>query len=91
MAFWVLWKEPWFKRNIPDMRVIFDEYLYQEWYNSLSDEDREYLNKVKARKEKEREDHVKAFLGLGYYLGEATGNKYLQNSASDLANILFDK
>lgn len=89
MAFWILWREPWFKRNIPDMREVFDRFLYQEWYNSLSDEDREYLDKEKARKEKEHKEHFESFLKVGYIIGAVTGNKELQKKSLELADVLL--
>ena len=90
MAFWILWREPWFKRNIPDMRVVFDRFLYQEWYNSLSDEDRERLDKEKARKGEEDKEHLENFLKAGYIIGTATDNRELQKKSLELANILLE-
>ena len=48
MAFWKLYKNDWFKKKIPNMIALYKEYLFQEWFQSLSKKDQEsYLEKQK--------------------------------------------
>lgn len=56
MAFWAMKKHKWFQRNIPDMIKMFKEYLYNEWYNSLSEEDK---LKEEKRNKQEKENSLK--------------------------------
>ena len=41
MAFSKLYDKPWFKRPFPNMRYYYRKKLYDDWYNSLTDEQKE--------------------------------------------------
>ena len=45
----------WYCINSVDMPNVFKKYLYDQWYGSLSDEDKQYLEEQK-KKRKEQED-----------------------------------
>ena len=56
MAFWKVYSKPWFKRkDIPNMIAWYKRKLYDDWYNSLSDEDKALQDEYLARKKKEKE------------------------------------
>lgn len=43
MAFWALYKKPWFKRDIPNFIELFKQTLYDEWYDSLPPEEQKRI------------------------------------------------
>lgn len=49
-------RRKWYRLNgMRNMIYVYSEILYYEWYNSLSDEDRQYLEEQK-RKRREKEE-----------------------------------
>lgn len=57
MAYYAeLKRRNWYRLNgMRNMIYVYSEMLYDEWYNSLSDEDKQYLEEQK-RKRREKED-----------------------------------
>ena len=77
MAFWALYKKPWFKRDIPNFIELFKQTLYDEWYNSLPPEEQK---RIIAQKSLEKHRVKQAMTNLltisstisalgGYYAG----------------------
>lgn len=55
MAFWAVYGKPWYKRkDLENQIYLFKKYLYKEWYNSLSDEERNKVDETRKRKAEER-------------------------------------
>ena len=48
----------WYCINQFDMIGWYSQYLYDEWYNSLTEEQKERLAEAKRRKEEERKRYV---------------------------------
>lgn len=69
MAFWAVYGKYWFGRTgvIQDQIFLFKRYLFNEWYNSLSEEEKEkYDKKMKEVKEKKEKEEQKMLLDLMY-------------------------
>lgn len=50
MAFWKIYSKIWFKKNIPNMIIIYKNELFDRWYNSLSEEERITYDKYVKKK-----------------------------------------
>lgn len=68
MAFWAVYGKPWYKRtDFQNQIYLFKLYLFEQWYNSLSDEDREAYDKRKEAYDKRRkEDYQESINRLRY-------------------------
>lgn len=75
MAWYALWK--WFSpfRTTPytDMIFWYKGYLYQQWYNSLTDEQKERLEEYRRKK---RERTIREFASLMGALSSVTKGSY---------------
>ena len=74
MAFWVLYGKPWFKRQFPNMIYLYKEKLFNDWYNSLSTEDKELYDQHQKELEEQRHKRITRFFAftnsLYYYLNK---------------------
>lgn len=53
MAFWAKYKLSWFpKKRFPNMIKMYKEYLYDQWYTSLSEDERIAYEKKERQKRK---------------------------------------
>ena len=72
MAFWALYGKPWFIRPFPNMIGWYKKYLYDQWYNSLSEEEKIKIQEYKeAKRKKDREELnylLTGFLKIGLSL-----------------------
>lgn len=73
MAWYALWK--WFikfnKRPYINYINIYKDYLYDKWYESLTDEQKIRVEKIKKQKEEKRIREIKQlmmFLGLSKFI-----------------------
>ena len=62
MAFSKLYDKYWFKKPFPNMRAIYKKKLYDDWYNSLTDEQKEWLRQKEEREKKEHEERMMGLL-----------------------------
>lgn len=56
------WYAPWCKIYRPNMNIMFSKLLKQQWYESLSDEEKIEYQKKKEAKEKEDQKHLAMIL-----------------------------
>lgn len=64
----------WYCINGFDIISWYSQYLYDEWYNSLTDEQKEELAEAKRRKEEERKREVNtAIMKLAMMTGICAG------------------
>lgn len=62
MAFWALYGKSWYRRkDIPNMIEWYKKYLYNEWFNSLSEQEQ------KAEKERVEEENRKREEWLAHF------------------------
>ncbi len=55
MAFYVMWKHEWFRRHHEDMIAWYKRYLFELWFDSLSEEEKNaYRQKEEARRQQSR-------------------------------------
>ena len=57
MAFWKLYGKSWFIRPFPNMIRMYKEILYDKWWNSLTEEER---NIITAKRKRNHDDHINA-------------------------------
>lgn len=60
MAWYVLykWFIPWMKTPYTNMISMYKQYLYDEWYNSLTDEQKIKVKEYQERKEANRKKEL---------------------------------
>ena len=88
------WFESFRKSYYPDCRVLYKNYLYDEWFNSLSEEDQEEeLRLQRELKEKRKRDGELALQRLLYMTTsmKAIASRNLDDpiSYSDLIRSIF--
>ena len=55
MAFYIMWKHEWFRRHHEDMIAWYKHHLFELWFDSLSEEEKEtYRQNEEARRKKAR-------------------------------------
>lgn len=77
MAWYALykWFVPWRKIKYTNRIMWYRNYLYNEWFNSLSDERKQIvIKRIEARK-REHEQRFNAFNGLLWSMDQYTGGK----------------
>lgn len=52
-------RRKWYCINQVNMIIEYKVYLYNEWYNSLSEEDKQKLKEYKERKKQQRENEAR--------------------------------
>lgn len=82
MAFWALykWFAPWRKRSFTNYINWYRGKLYNDWYNSLSEEDQKLVDEmIEEDKRKERKKLQASIQGINYimnYIYQRTDGYY---------------
>lgn len=69
MSFWKVYSSYWFNKyaSIENQIELFKQQLYNEWYENLSEEEKEIHNKIIKQKEIDKEtSYRKALVALGF-------------------------
>lgn len=79
MAWYALYK--WFRpfRTIPYVNMIseYRRYLFEEWYNGLSDEDREIYDRIEREEEEKRKKSLaRSFAMIGNVFNHIYNQSY---------------
>lgn len=64
MAFWAVYGKPWFKKPFPNMIYLYKKKLYDDWFNSLSEEDKQKHLDYLERKKKKREEDFRRLMSI---------------------------
>lgn len=91
MAWWALKK--WFMRfrksYYPDCRVLYKNFLYDEWFNSLSEEEQEKeIERQRMLKEKRKRDGERAMMQFLYL--ESEMRRIASRNSNDISYSYFD-
>lgn len=70
-------RRKWYCINGWDAISWYSKYLYDEWYNSLTEEQKEKLEEVRRRREEKRKAELKSdILRLGTMIGTIFGGAH---------------
>lgn len=87
-----LWFQTFRKETYINVNAIYRKYLYDEWFNSLSEEEQkkeiEYQKKLKEKREREGKMALARFCAMTAKMQELS-RRSLEDSYFDMINSLF--